>query len=144
MGKPVRKEKQMLIYDDFYLTFENNKLIGSDLPAIQKKVDKKIAKEKEAKKQKEEELKGYAQAFGRKPVDTLQSMPSVYDGQRVEDDMVYKWQPDGLPLMFRVDSPGNFTTVYQYDKNGKYGLLGRVLYEGRTIYQKQKPTYIYQ
>lgn len=89
-------------------------------------------------------MKGYAQAFGRKPVDTIQSMPSVYSADRVEDNMVYKWHPEGLPLMFRVDAPNNFTTVYEYDKNGKCGLLGRVLYQGRTIYQKPATQVVYQ
>lgn len=144
IGKPVRNDGQMLTYDDFVLYFENDKLVGGNLPAIQKKVDKKIAKEKEDKKNYESKLKGYAQAFGRKPVDTIQSMPSVYSADRIEDNMVYKWHPEGLPLMFRVDAPNNFTTVYEYDKNGKYGLLGRVLYQGRTIYQKPATQVVYQ
>lgn len=144
VGKPLRDDGQILTYDDFVLYFEKDKLIGGNLPAIQKKVDKKIAKEKEDKKQYENKLRGYAQAFGRKPVDKIQSMPSVYSADRVENNMVYKWHPDGLPLMFRVDDSDNFTTVYEYNKNGKYGLLGRVLYQGRTIYQKPATQVIYQ
>lgn len=54
LGKPERDDDQMLTYHDFVLYFENDKLVGSDLPAIQKKVDKKIA----AKKAKKEQLKG--------------------------------------------------------------------------------------
>lgn len=144
IGKPIRDDGQTLTYDGFVLYFEKDKLVGGSLPAIQKKVDKKIAKEKENKKQYENELKGYAQAFGRKPVDTIQSMPSVYSADRVENNMVYRWHPKGLPLMYRVDDSDNFTTVYEYDKNGKYGLLGRVLYQGRTIYQKPAARTIYQ
>lgn len=144
IGKPIRDDGQTLTYDGFVLYFEKDKLVGGSLPAIQKKVDKKIAKEKENKKQYENELKGYAQAFGRKPVDTIQSMPSVYSADRVENNMVYRWHPKGLPLMYRVDDSDNFTTVYEYDKNGKYGLLGRVLYQGRTIYQKPATRTIYQ
>lgn len=143
LGKPVRKDGQMLTYDGFYLNFENNKLIGSDLPAIQKKVDKKIKKEKQDKKDYQTRLQSFAQSFGTKPVEEIQRMPSVYTSDHVEDNMVYTWHPDGLPMLVRVDSPGNFTTVYQYDKNGVHHALGKKLYEGRTIYQKQKRPIVY-
>lgn len=143
LGKPVRKDGQMLTYDDFYLNFENNKLIGSDLPAIQKKVDKKIKKEKQDKKDYQTRLQSFAQSFGTKPVEEIQRMPSVYTSDHVEDNMVYTWHPDGLPMLVRVDSPGNFTTVYQYDRNGVHHALGKKLYEGRTIYQKQKRPIVY-
>ncbi|MCC4372238.1 hypothetical protein [Limosilactobacillus reuteri] len=36
IGKPVRNDGQMLTYDDFILYFENDKLVGGNLPAIQK------------------------------------------------------------------------------------------------------------
>lgn len=143
LGKPVRKDGQMLTYDDFYLNFENDKLIGSDLPAIQKKVSKKIKKEKQDKKDYQTRLQSFAQSFGTKPVEELQRMPSVYTSDHVEDNMVYTWHPDGLPMLIRVDSPGNFTTVYQYDRNGEHNALGKKLYEGRTIYQKQKAPVVY-
>lgn len=137
LGKPDQDNGQMLLYDNFNLYFENNKLVGGDLPAIQKKVDKKIAKEKQERKEEQNKLTGYAQAFGRKPVDTIQSMPSVYTSDHVEDNMVYTWHPDDSPMLVRVDSPNNFTTVYKYDKNGEHHALGTTLYQGRTIYQKQ-------
>lgn len=137
LGKPDQDNGQMLLYDNFNLYFENNKLVGGDLPAIQKKVDKKIAKEKQERKEEQSKLTGYAQAFGRKPVDTIQSMPSVYTSEHVEDNMVYTWHPDDSPMLVRVDSPNNFTTVYKYDKNGEHHALGTTLYQGRTIYQKQ-------
>lgn len=137
LGNPDKDNGQMLLYDNFNLYFENNKLVGGDLPAIQKKVDKKIAKEKEQQKEEQSKLTGYAQAFGRKPVDTIQSMPSVYTSDHVEDNMVYTWHPDDSPMLVRVDSPNNFTTVYKYDKNGEHHALGTTLYQGRTIYQKQ-------
>ncbi|WP_323074954.1 hypothetical protein [Limosilactobacillus reuteri] len=137
LGKPDQDNGQMLLYDDFNLYFEKGKLVGGDLPAIQKKVDKKVAKEKEQRKEEQSRLTGYAQAFGRKPVDTIQSMPSVYTSDHVEDNMVYTWHPDDSPMLVRVDSPNNFTTVYKYDKNGEHHALGTTLYQGRTIYQKQ-------
>lgn len=87
-------------------------------------------------------LTSFAQAFG-KPVDQIQRMPSVYTADQVDDNMVYTWKPDGLPKLVRVDSPDNFTTVYKYDKNGEHNALGEKLYEGRTIYQKQKAPIIY-
>lgn len=137
LGKPDQDNGQMLLYDNFNLYFENNKLVGGDLPAIQKKVDKKITKEKQERKEEQTRLASYAQAFGRKPVDTIQSMPSVYTSDHVEDNMVYTWHPDDSPMLVRVDSPNNFTTVYKYDKNGEHHALGTTLYQGRTIYQKQ-------
>lgn len=132
LGKPERDDDQMLTYHDFVLYFENDKLVGSDLPAIQKKVDKKIAD----KKAKKEQLKGQAQYFGRRPVDYIQKMPSAYKAVRSGDEMWYLYNPgDGQPLLLRVDEPGDMTTVYVYDKKKENG-RGQVLYTGRTIYQK--------
>lgn len=90
-------------------------------------------------------LKGYAQAFGRKPVDTIQSMPSTYvTTQDNSGNTIYGWHPKGLPELVRVDSQNNNTDVYIFNKKGKNKMLGKHLYHGRTIYQKQKPTVIYQ
>lgn len=132
LGKPERDDNQMLTYHDFVLYFENDKLVGSDLPEIQKKVNKKIAVENARKKQ----LKGQAQYFGRRPVYDLQKMPSVYKAVRSGDEMWYLYNPgEGQPLLLRVDEPGDMTTVYVYNKKKENG-RGRLLYTGRTIYQK--------
>lgn len=97
------------------------------------------------KKLTKSQLKSYAQAFGNRPVDYIQRMPNTYPSQKVNDDMYYLYRPDNKDktILVRVDSPGNFTAVYKYNKKKK-NLLGKKLYEGRTIYQKQKPTVIYQ
>lgn len=132
LGKPERDDNQMLTYHDFVLYFENDKLVGSDLPEIQKKVDKKTAVENARKKQ----LKGQAQYFGRRPVYDLQKMPSAYKAVRSGDEMWYLYNPgEGQPLLLRVDEPGDMTTVYVYNKKKENG-RGRLLYTGRTIYQK--------
>lgn len=132
LGKPERDDNQMLTYHDFVLYFENDKLVGSDLPEIQKKVDKKIAVKNARKKQ----LKGQAQYFGRRPVYDLQKMPSSYKAVRSGDEMWYLYNPgEGQPLLLRVDEPGDMTTVYVYNKKKENG-RGRLLYTGRTIYQK--------
>ncbi|MFR0549627.1 ECF transporter S component [Limosilactobacillus reuteri subsp. suis] len=139
LGKPDQDDGQIVLYDNFKLYFENSKLVGGDLPAIQKKVDKKIAKEKQERQEEQSKVTGFAQSFGRKPVDAIQSMPSVY--RTTQDDngnTVYGWHPEGLPELVRVDSANNNTDVYLYDEHGKNNMLGEHLYHGRTIYQKQQ------
>lgn len=145
IGKPLRDDGQMLTYDGFILYFEKDKLTGGNLPAIQKKVDQKIAKEKEKKKEERSTLQGYAQYFGRRPVDYLQSMPSTYKSQRIGDDMYYMWMSDSekKTILVRIDSPNNFTSVYLYDDKAD-DKLGKLLYQGRTIYQKPTTQVIYQ
>lgn len=97
------------------------------------------------KKLNKSKLKGFAQAFGKKPVDTIQSMPSTYvTTQDDSGNTIYGWHPKGLPELVRVDSQNNNTDVYLYNKKGKNKMLGKHLYHGRTIYQKQKTTVIYQ
>lgn len=97
------------------------------------------------KKVNKNKLKNFARAFGRKPVDTIQSMPSTYvTTQDDSGNTIYGWHPKGLPELVRVDSKNNNTDVYIYSKKGKNRMLGKCLYHGRTIYQKQKPTVIYQ
>lgn len=97
----------------------------------------------ESRRQENDRLKSFAQSFGTKPVAEIQRMPSVYTSDQVEDNMVYTWHPQDMPLLVRVDAPGNFTTVYKYDKNGEHNALGEKLYTGRTIYQRQ-PKYVLQ
>lgn len=97
----------------------------------------------ESRRQENDRLKSFAQSFGTKPVAEIQRMPSVYTSDQVEDNMVYTWHPQNMPLLVRVDAPGNFTTVYKYDKNGEHNALGEKLYTGRTIYQRQ-PKYVPQ
>lgn len=104
-------------------------------------VDIAMAKKKISKSK----LKGYAQSFGRKPVDTIQSMPSTYVTTQDDDgNTIYGWHPKGLPELVRVDSQNNNTDVYIYSKKGKNKMLGKHLYHGRTIYQKPTTRVIYQ
>lgn len=89
-------------------------------------------------------LKGFAQSFGTKPVDEIQRMPSTYVTERVGNNTIYGWHPEGLPELVRVDDPEtNNTDVYLFDKNGQNQMLGKHLYTGRTIFQKQ-PKYVPQ
>lgn len=92
----------------------------------------------------ESKLKAFAQSFGRKAVDDIQDNPAAYVTTRIGDQTVYGWHPEGLPELVRVDDPDtNNTDVYLYDKNGREGVLGRHLYTGRTIFQRQ-PKYVPQ
>lgn len=138
LGKPDQDDGQIVLYDNFELYFENNKLVGGDLPALQNKFDRKRKKDKESRKNYNMRLQSFAQSFGRKPVDTIQSMPSTYvteeDGN---GNTIYGWHPEGLPELVRVDSGNNNTDVYLYDEHGENKMLGKHLYHGRTIYQKQ-------
>lgn len=87
-------------------------------------------------------VRSYAQAFGNKPVEKIQTMPSVYISQRVGSNAVYGWHPDKSPELVRVDDPNtNNTDVYIFDSHGQNNMLGKHLYTGRTIYQKQ-PKYV--
>lgn len=89
-------------------------------------------------------LKGFAQSFGTKPVDEIQRMPSTYVTERVGNKTIYGWHPEVLPELVRVDDPEtNNTDVYVFDKKGQDNMLGKHLYAGRTIFQKQ-PKYIPQ
>jgi hypothetical protein len=98
-----------------------------------------------AKKLSKSQLKSYALSFGNRSVDYIQKLPNTYHGTKVGDKMYYLYRPDNVDktILVRVDSPDNFTAVYKYNKRKK-NLLGKKLYEGRTIFQKQEPTYIYQ
>lgn len=117
-------------------------LVGFSLSAcgrqIQKQKDESAASSRvESRKNYQSRLQGFAQAFGRKPVDKIQSMPSTYvTTQDSNGDTVYGWHPDGLPELVRVDSANNNTDVYLYDEHGQEQMLGEHIYHGRTIYQK--------
>lgn len=95
--------------------------------------------------QKRKQIKGFAQRFGTKPFEEIQRMPSVY---KVTDlgngEIQVGWHPENMPLLIRVDNTTqNITKVYQYDKN-KSDRRGKLLYTGRTIYQKNKRPVVYE
>lgn len=102
-----------------------------------------VAKEK-AKEDYENRLVSFAQSFGSKPFETIQKMPSVYKIIQTKDnELQVGWKPEGLPLLIRVDNTtSNITKVYEYNKKVSNG-LGRLLYTGRTILQKDKRPNIY-
>lgn len=96
----------------------------------------------ESKKSYNNRLHSFAQSFGTKPVAEIQRMPSTYVAERVGNKTIYGWHPEGLPELVRVDDPEtNNTDVYVFDKNGQDNMLGKHLYTGRTIFQKQ-PKYV--
>ncbi|MEY8737145.1 hypothetical protein AB9M75_07985 [Lactobacillus sp. AN1001] len=128
---------------------ENNKLNqGTEgAPQIEKQAQSSIKKAKEESSNNRERKLSFAKTFGQKPVEKLQKLVGiVYASTRVGDSMYYMWDTDekGVGKLIRVDDPQQFTTVYEYDKNGRDGLLGKELYSGRTIINKPGTTYIYQ
>lgn len=129
----------MLTYHGFDLYFENNKLTGGhNLPKLEKKAYKAGQERKESEKNKQQEIQTFAQGFGQKPVEEIQKETMVYPSQRVGNQMLYSWKPGkDMPTYIRVDDEHGFTTVYLYDQNAKNG-LGRQLYQGKTIMQKNK------
>ncbi len=95
--------------------------------------------------QKRKQIKGFAQRFGTKPFEEIQRMPSVY---KITDlgngEIQVGWHPEHLPLLVRIDdTTQNVTKVYQYDKD-KPDRRGKLLYTGRTIYQKNKRPVVYE
>lgn len=118
----------------------NTKIQSSHQTTAQKRAEKK----KDAKTNYNNRLQAFAQSFGAKPVDEIQRMPSTYvTTQDDNNNTVYGWHPEGLPELVRVDSENNNTDVYLFDEHGENGMLGKHLYHGRTIYQKQKAPVVY-
>lgn len=144
LGKPVDNSDGLLTYHDFNLYFENNKLVGGNLPKLQKKAEKAACERKQSEKNKQQQIQNFAQSFGQEPVEEVQKKTMVYPSQRVGNNMMYSWKPDkDMPTYIRIDDEHGFTTVYLADSNAKNG-LGRQLYQGKTIMKKNKqPVIVY-
>lgn len=144
LGKPVDNSDGLLTYHGFHLYFENNKLVGGNLPKLQKKAEKAASERKQSEKNKQQQIQNFAQIFGQEPVEEVQKKTMVYPSQRVGNNMMYSWKPDkDMPTYIRIDDEHGFTAVYLADSNAKNG-LGRQLYQGKTIMQKNKqPVIIY-
>lgn len=98
----------------------------------------------QAKKDYQTKLQSFAQSFGTKPVEEIQRMPSTYvTTQDQYGNTVYGWHPEGLPELVRVDSENSNTDVYLFDSQGENKMLGKHLYHGRTIFQKQRRPIVY-
>ncbi len=127
---------------------ENDKLTAAieGAPQIAKQAQESIKKAKKESSDNRDKLIGFAQSFGRKPVEKLQKMSMVYTSERIGDSMYYVWDTgeESVGKLVRVDDPEKFTTVYQYDENGQDGMLGKQLYSGRTIMDNPTKVYIYQ
>lgn len=127
---------------------ENDKLTAAieGAPQIAKQAQESIKKAKKESSDNRDKLIGFAQSFGRKPVEKLQKMSMVYTSERIGDRMYYVWDTgeESVGKLVRVDDPEKFTTVYQYDENGEDGMLGKQLYSGRTIMDNPTKVYIYQ
>lgn len=135
--------------DKVILNFdENDKLTAAieGAPQIAKQAQESIKKAKKESSDNRDKLIGFAQSFGRKPVEKLQKMSMVYTSERIGDSMYYVWDTgeESVGKLVRVDDPEKFTTVYQYDENGQDGMLGKQLYSGRTIMDNPTKVYIYQ
>lgn len=128
LGKPDFQTSRNLTYGkkDIYLV--DNKVIGGNYKALQKQVDKKNAE----KKEKQEKLKSFAQAFGERSAKHLDRMPSVYKKMPLDNgETMYSWKTD-YGLLVRVDSADGATTkVYKYDKKADNG-LGELLFTGQN------------
>lgn len=135
--------------DKVILNFdENDKLTAAieGAPQIAKQAQESIKKAKKESSDNRDKLIGFAQSFGRKPVEKLQKMSMVYTSERIGNSMYYVWDTgeESVGKLVRVDDPERFTTVYQYDENGQDGMLGKQLYSGRTIMDNPTKVYIYQ
>jgi outer membrane protein assembly factor BamE (lipoprotein component of BamABCDE complex) len=128
LGKPDFQTSRNLTYGkkDIYLV--DNKVIGGNYKSLQKQVDKKNAE----KKEKQEQLKGSAQVFGKRSTKHLESMPSAYKKIPLDTgETMYSWKTD-YGLLVRVDSADGATTkVYKYDKKADDG-LGELLFTGQN------------
>ena len=135
--------------DKVILNFdENDKLTAAieGAPQIAKQAQESIKKAKKESSDNRDKLIGFAQSFGRKPVEKLQKMSMVYTSEQIDNSMYYVWDTseESVGKLVRVDEPEKFTTVYQYDENGQDGMLDKQLYSGRTIMDNPKKVYIYQ
>lgn len=85
-------------------------------------------------------LKSFARTFGNKPAQEIQEKSYAYSSQNIEGlGVVYMWKVDDDILM-RVDGSDSITSVYLYDNNAE-NKQGQLLYQGRTIINKQKKQY---
>lgn len=128
---------------------ENDKLTAAieGAPQIAKQAQESIKKAKKESSELMEAKKIRAAVFGEKPVETIQKNVGIsYAAERVGDSMYYLWDTGDKKVgkLLRVDDPQRFTTVYEYDKNGRDGMFGKELYTGRTIMENPKKVYIYQ
>lgn len=153
LGQPTSQSKIDLWYGDDDLNFDssgklydgspaNIKKAANTVAAAQKSSEKKQDKVAADSSSKQSDLSLYARTFGQKDVETLQKYgSSVYPSTKVSTGMMYGYKsPAGM--LYRVDTTSNnITTVY---KDNGSGDLGDILYQGRTIVQKQHNTYILQ
>lgn len=145
IGKPIDSTEGTLVYNGFALYFENNKLVGGNLPKLQKKVNASIEKKKESESQKKQDLYNYAKIFGQIPVSELQKYSENYSSQRIGNDMMYVETAPNEQKYIRIDDNNGFSTVYLYDANSK-DCIGQQMYQGKTILQPEKKNediYIY-
>lgn len=152
--KPSKEEKDevgnmtlMWGNDVVYLGFDKNNKLNQAIegaPQIEKQAKKTAKNKTKNKEENNNKLIGFAQAFGTKPSEEIQRMPSVYKTLEYGNDLYIIWNPgNGLPTLLRVDDTvNNVTKVYKYDKNSN-DRKGKLLYTGRTIIQKNKRPIIY-
>ena len=152
--KPSKEEKDevgnmtlMWGNDVVYLSFDKNNKLNQAIegaPQIEKQAKTAAKNKTKNKEENNNKLIGFAQAFGTKPSEEIQRMPSVYKTLEYGNDLYIIWSPgNGLPTLLRVDDTvNNVTKVYKYDKNSN-DRKGKLLYTGRTIIQRNKRPIIY-
>lgn len=142
LGDPTDPNGRLVAWDkygEFYFD-KSGKLIGGSPSYIQSLVNKKIAKEKEDRKNKQNMLLGYAQSFGTKAVADIQKNTAAINSMKIDGGMEYAEAFDNGISLVRIDTDDGYTTVYQADSNTENG-LGKQLYQGKTIMQKRSTIY---
>ena len=141
-GKPQSKTTTAWTYKKGNVYFADGKTVsGGDVGTLQDQTEQSASSSKAKAQDKQDRIKSYAQAFGRKPTDTISQRPGVYKSSQIDDDTTeYMWSnpASDVPTLIRFDTASNsMTKVYLYDSTAKNG-IGKQLFTGSTIKQKAK------
>lgn len=142
LGQPTDQTDVMFYYGKDDIDFDSNgKVMDGSIGTLSEDADsqaKASAKtaSKAAAKQKETAngLDSAARRFGTRSTDYLAKMPSTFRATDLGDKMQYGFRSQ-YGMLVRIDDANRMTRVYQYDPNAEGG-LGKLLFTGRTIYQK--------
>ncbi|WP_186823768.1 hypothetical protein [Pediococcus argentinicus] len=127
-----------MIYGKDNIYFANGKVTGGSTKSLLNQVQQHKKEQKDTKVF----IQGAADRLGTEATEHLSAHPETYQEFNLdtgEQAYVYKSQ---YALLIRIDSPNRVTNVYQYSQSAKYH-IGKRLFTGRTIFQKQKPTVQY-
>ena len=142
-GKPDYdgyKDYEYVTYKDKNIYFKNGKVHGGNTKELMDQVKSSSESKKSSKQLDTDKIKSCAKYLGQKDVETLQKR-NIYKSMRIDEGIMYT-DNTSMPMLIRIDTDDGYTTVYEFNKNSKNS-LGNELYTGKTIMQKQKPTYVY-